>query len=203
MNGQYALMQSSSQHVIDAIGWSGFAGGTCFWIGAYLAVVESLNLNANLLYGAEVERAFGKLKQDLLLRYHRDGRASPDDDREIYCHKDMSGSTVCRPPWRWIGYSNTIGFWASFIQFIGATMFEIAVICGIPGVIGANQWQLQQAFIWTYVWLYVLNVFARGLLIFWVIPSSDGRFVRLHPSRLADTHPTVFDLCSHAFFCSV
>ena len=109
VNGQYALMQSSSQHVIDAIGWSGFAGGTCFWIGAYLAVVESLNLNANLLYGTEVEKARGKLKQDLLLRYHQDGK----EDTDVYCHVDSAGDTVCRAPWRWVGYSPTIGFWAS------------------------------------------------------------------------------------------
>lgn len=149
VNGQYALMQSSSQHVVNAIGWSGFAGGTCFWIGAYLAVVESLNLNTNLLYGVEVEKVFGTLKEDFLRRYHGDNHAKDDHATEVYCHTDLAGANVCRHPWRWVGYSNTIGFWASFIQFIGATMFEIAVICGIPGVIGADQWQLQQAFIWT------------------------------------------------------
>ncbi len=144
VNGQYALMQSSSQHVVNAIGWSGFAGGTCFWIGAYLAVVESLNLNTNLLYGAEVERVFGTIKEHYLSRYHGN-----DQTRELYCHKDVAGGTVCRNPWRWVGYSPTIGFFASFIQFIGATLFQIAVICGIPGVIGGDQWQLQQVFIWT------------------------------------------------------
>ena len=153
------LMQSSSQHVIDAIGWSGFAGGTCFWIGAYLSVVESLNLNQNLLYGTELVKAVGKVKLDVLYRYDRgaggvggvDGEDDSDDkdDKDVYCHRDASGETVCRAPWRWVGYSNTIGFWASFIQFIGATLFEVAVICGIPGVIGPNQWQVQQVFIWT------------------------------------------------------
>ena len=143
VNGQYALMQSSAQHVVDAIAWSGFAGGTCFWIGAYLAVVESLNLNSNLLYGVEVEKVVGRLKEELL-QYHTAGAG-----RAVYRHKDTSGDAIIRPSWRWVGYSNTIGFWASFIQFIGATFFEIAVICGIPGVIGPEQWQLQQTFIWT------------------------------------------------------
>lgn len=148
VNGQYALMQSSSQHVVNAIGWSGFAGGTCFWIGAYLAVVESLNLNNNLLYGAEVERVFGKLRDEIVKLKGLDN--FEDERTAVYCHKDPTGATGdCRSPWRWVGYSNTIGFWASFIQFIGATMFEIAVICGIPGVIDADQWELQQTFIWT------------------------------------------------------
>ena len=58
-------------------------------------------------------------------------------------------TSVLPATWKWWGYIPSIGFIAAFLQFIGATFFAIAVICGVPGVIGATEWQLQQAFIWT------------------------------------------------------
>lgn len=54
-----------------------------------------------------------------------------------------------RNPWRWWGYCPSLSYWASIIQFCGATMFTVSVISGIPGVIGPDQWQLQQALIWS------------------------------------------------------
>jgi len=161
VNGQYALMQDDSTYVVNAIGYSGFAGGMLFWLGAYLAVVEALNPNENLYYGTVL---LNLAKEKGLHHYHahrlkhmkeslREQRlAEPEVVAEVVEFVSPQGDEVMtpsHPKWRWVGYSPTIGFWAAFLQFIGATFFAIAVICGIPGVIGPTQWQLQQTFIWT------------------------------------------------------
>ena len=152
VNGQYALMQDSSTYVVNAIAYSGFAGGMLFWIGAYLAVVESLNENRNQFYGAALKRVAHDVKH--YKHYHvrrlRKGMALTQDDEQkivAWLAEEQQGDKGAA--WRWIGYTPSIGYWASIIQFIGATLFAIAVICGIPGVIGGTEWQLQQTFIWT------------------------------------------------------
>ena len=70
VNGQYALMQSNTPYVVNAIGYSGFAGGMLFWIGAYLAVVEALNTNKNLYYGAEIEKIANAVDKKLHAFHH-------------------------------------------------------------------------------------------------------------------------------------
>jgi hypothetical protein len=52
--------------------------------------------------------------------------------------------------WRWWGTeTSSLGWWASIIQFAGATAFTISVITGTPGVLSSTQWQLQTALSWT------------------------------------------------------
>lgn len=152
VNGQYALMQDDSTYVVNAIGYSGFAGGMLFWVGAYLAVVEALNTNKNLYYGAELEKLVVKLDGKIQLHAFHLKRLHSLGIRKVHSkevHQWKTQDPISPLEWRWYGYEPSIGFWAAFLQFIGATFFAIAVICGIPGVIGATQWQLQQTFIWT------------------------------------------------------
>ena len=161
VNGQYALMQSDSENVVDAIGYSALCGGLLFWVGAYFAVLEALNTNSLLSFGNAVKE----------LEHHHLGHRSKSGYHHIHFHlhrqKDVVGkkrvlvyddvtqkvpdghaSGIGRS-WRWWGYEPTLGFVAAFLQFIGATFFAVAVICGTPNVIGPDQWELQQAFIWT------------------------------------------------------
>ena len=150
VNGQYALMQSGSTYVVNAIGYSGFAGGMLFWVGAYLAVVEALNTNNNLYYGAELEKLVDKLDGAVQLHaFHFKRLHGIRIHKSKGVHQWKTVKTIGPSEWKWYGYVPTLGFWAAFLQFIGATFFAIAVICGIPGVIGPTQWQLQQTFIWT------------------------------------------------------
>lgn len=155
VNGQYALMQDSSTHVVNAIAYSGFAGGMLFWIGAYLAVVEALNENRNQFYGAALKRLEHHIEKykhfhaRRLRKLRKRINASKSDEQKAMAWLVQEQQGDKGVSWRWIGYTPSIGYWASIIQFIGATLFAIAVICGIPGVIGASQWQLQQTFIWT------------------------------------------------------
>lgn len=150
VNGQYALMQDDSTYVVNAIGYSGFAGGMLFWVGAYLAVVEALNVNKNLYYGAALEKVVDAIDGRLKLHaFHLRRAHALHLGKSKGVHRWASVKPVDPLHWRWYGYEPSIGFWAAFLQFIGATFFAVAVICGIPGVIGASQWQLQQTFIWT------------------------------------------------------
>lgn len=164
VNGQYALRQNDSSYVINAIGYSGFSGGMLFWIGAYLAVVEALNTNENYCFGAEMANLAHHILSNKRLHYkhyhiNRIRKLRRRDHARLTNYDAPSTNNVhqwisMKPctqqvKWRWIGYSPTIGFWATLLQFIGATFFAVAVISGIPGVIGATEWQLQQTFIWT------------------------------------------------------
>ncbi|WPT18091.1 hypothetical protein PSENEW3_00006093 [Picochlorum sp. SENEW3] len=155
VNGQYALMQDSSTHVTNAIAYSGFAGGMLFWIGAYLAVVEALNENRNQFYGAALKRLEHHIEKykhfhaRRLRKLRKRINVTKGDEEKALTWLKQERHVDKGVAWRWIGYTPSVGYWASVIQFIGATLFAIAVICGIPGVIGATEWQLQQTFIWT------------------------------------------------------
>ena len=61
-----------------------------------------------------------------------------------------AGAGALKMKWRWFGLQlNSLGWWASVIQFTGATCFTISVITDIPSVLSKSQWKLQVAFIWT------------------------------------------------------
>lgn len=55
----------------------------------------------------------------------------------------------CRA-WRWWGWDfHNAGFLAAFLLGFGCLLFSIAVCTAIPGVVDDDQWQVQQALIWT------------------------------------------------------
>eukprot|EP00890_Picochlorum_soloecismus_P003865 jgi/Picsp_1/447/NSC_00445-R1_integral membrane protein len=171
VNGQYALMQSSASNVVNGIGYSALIGGLLFWVGAYFAVLEALNVSKNLNFGVAVHELVHDLEKreskfhsykhyhmERLKKMHNNPDylrfqhmksfkvTLGDDETDM---RNTKGTTLFPASWKWWGYVPSIGFVAAFLQFIGATFFAIAVICGVPGVIGATEWQLQQAFIWT------------------------------------------------------
>lgn len=93
-------------------------------------------------------------------RYIREGeKAKKHTMRKMYAYvpnkssvsmgpEAEKGTEAC-PAWRWWGWDfHSVGFTAAFLLAIGCLVFTIAVISAIPGVIEADQWQLQQAFIW-------------------------------------------------------
>lgn len=82
--------------------------------------------------------------------------------------------------WRWWGTETTsIGWWASIIQYFGASAFTIAVIAGTPGVLSSTQWQLQTALIWTMQVVGSIGfIISSGMLMLeeqreWYIPALD------------------------------
>jgi hypothetical protein len=42
-----------------------------------------------------------------------------------------------------------VGFAAAFVQMLGASLFQVSVVAGVPHLIPAASWQLADALIWT------------------------------------------------------
>ncbi len=42
-----------------------------------------------------------------------------------------------------------VGFAAAFVQMLGASLFQLSVVAGVPHLIPAASWQLADALIWT------------------------------------------------------
>ena len=42
-----------------------------------------------------------------------------------------------------------MGFNAAFVQMLGASLFQLSVVAGVPHLIPAADWQLADALIWT------------------------------------------------------
>ena len=85
-----------------------------------------------------------------------------------------------RSGWRWFGVeSSSYGWWASMIQFTGATAFSVAVITGIPGVLASSQWVLSTLLIWTMQVIgSICFILSSAMLLMeeqrkWYIPALD------------------------------
>jgi len=171
------------------VGYWGLAGGLLFWVGAYLAVVEALNERSDIAFGSalrDVLREIDKESKDIRHYVHHTHRKrvvvhSPEsvDGAALSGEVPVAGSSTARG-WRWFGLElDSLGFLASGVQFIGATCFTIAVIAGTPGVISPEQWQSQQALIWSMQIFGSLCFFWSSLLLMleeqpaWYIPGFD------------------------------
>ena len=56
----------------------------------------------------------------------------------------------CHTPTRSCGRRwQSIGFVAAFTQMIGASLFQLSVVAGVPNLISPNDWQLVDALVWT------------------------------------------------------
>jgi hypothetical protein len=82
--------------------------------------------------------------------------------------------------WRWWGTeTSSIGWWASIIQFTGATAFTVSVITGTPGVLADSQWQVETALSWTMQVIGSLGFIISSLILMleeqreWYIPALD------------------------------
>ncbi|KAI9031479.1 hypothetical protein DFJ74DRAFT_629101 [Hyaloraphidium curvatum] len=146
INGQYVIWPPANPEAADLVtSWSGFVGGLLFWVGAYLAVVEALNDRDGEGFGYELHRLAEEAAGEpaAVVRYlerHHGSKSVP------------AARVAYTPPhdgWRWIGLqTDSIGWWASVIQYMGATCFTVAVICGLPGVIGPTQVVAENVLVW-------------------------------------------------------
>ncbi|KAF7122216.1 hypothetical protein CNMCM5793_000173 [Aspergillus hiratsukae] len=135
--------------VLTGGGVTAFIGATVFEIGSVLLVLEAVNENQTGCFGwavetaskeaaEEVEQAAMRIKSDIdsCLHHHAHRRSflTPSETRQAAGRK---------PPFEWLPtatelrthYLHEIGFWASFVQLVGATIFWIAGFTGLPGII--------------------------------------------------------------------
>ncbi|KAG8718994.1 hypothetical protein FRC09_011761 [Ceratobasidium sp. 395] len=97
------------EHLAAASAWA-FIGGTVFEVGSYLMFVEALNTGHDELFGEALKDEVDKLES----------RPQRKDVR-----------------FRWWGSTSwrNLGFLASSIQLVAATVFWISTLTGLPGVI--------------------------------------------------------------------
>ncbi|KAJ3548914.1 hypothetical protein NM688_g5234 [Phlebia brevispora] len=102
-----------------------FIGGTCFEIGGYLAYVESLNTEHEELFGQQLRGLF-EGSESRRVRNEKSQRSDYDAGEDTKPRK-----------FRWIGLGSfrELGFLASFIQFLAASIFWISTLTGLPGII--------------------------------------------------------------------
>lgn len=174
INGQYFMWPIGNNPDLpintSLTAYSALVGGLLFWVGAYLAVVESLNEKESGQFGVEVEhllednlKAASADVQRYIARVHDSSKGeSPHAAKVTFSETTFDGQATAPrgnrnrlPPtkkWRWIGTEpKSIGWWASIIQYTGATAFTVSVMSGTPGVISAdnpNAWQLEIALSW-------------------------------------------------------
>lgn len=149
-----------------------------FWIGAYLAIVEALNeritSTSQGAYGMELKHLLHHLEnqdddvQFYVKKYLTRAQKIEPGWSPVNLHNTRHRVCVMQrcptmrwndPPftcdgaslkWRWWGSEvRSMGWWASVIQFTGATCFTVSVITGTPGVSDSSQWELQFALIWS------------------------------------------------------
>jgi hypothetical protein len=125
-------------------GWTALVGGTLFEFGGYMMVLESLNRNHEVVcactaYETDPEVCFGHaVHQHCTHLFHNRSRRNSDSEQNEDQQK-----------WRWFGARwGEIGFIASSIQFVAATIFWISTITGIPGVINMENTGLVDGIFW-------------------------------------------------------
>lgn len=187
VNGWFLFLPVGNENVdLYVSGYTALAGGTLFWIGAYLSVVEALNTGVEINFAHEVleaahhdlEAASGGARHAPRPSHHQvsNGHQQPQqspllpqpigatttgggfedgsvaaDGQGMVGGAPVNGHTAAngcaagadlkveddtllqKQRWRWWGFKwHDLGYWAVFIQFIGATLFEISVIMGVP-----------------------------------------------------------------------
>lgn len=187
INGHFSLWQvPNAAKNKNIVGYSALAGGLLFWLGAYCAILESLNESDDLSNVTNVSNVMedeyghpGHVRRYLLYRM-RSMESKPTAAVGLDGGQEAQSKKRSRHKWRWWGYEPTsIGYLASTIQFCGATFFTISVISGVPGVIRKYQWQLQQAFQWTPQVVGALCFIISSVLMMleeqetWYLPALD------------------------------
>lgn len=188
VNGWYLFLPTSNEKVdLYVAAYTGLAGGTLFWFGAWLSIVEALNT------GIEV-----RLPHEAHLALHHDLEATADKVHGMHSHHavaaglDEPATTSCCPKqtvasevgsvstsasgasrekFRWWGTEwHDIGFVAVILQFIGATLFEFAVILAVPGVLPEEtptRYAAWDATVWTFqtvgAWGFIISA---GIFMF-------------------------------------
>jgi hypothetical protein len=148
VNGFFSFLPSLNLIAVnnEALGWTGFTGGTIFLFGGFLMILESLNRKqvvCSPILGELIEKVcFGSACRDLYDRcthhFHNYDRKLSEDDVDSHLQD-----------WIWFGARwHEIGFVASAIQCLAATIFWIATVTGIPGVIDMNNIRLTNGIFW-------------------------------------------------------
>ncbi|KAJ5298626.1 uncharacterized protein N7443_006746 [Penicillium atrosanguineum] len=140
-------------------GVSGFIGATVFEIGSVLLLLEAVNANQTGCFGWALETELGKVETA-----HATTKMTPNKDDCVHHHAnkknlvgagrhgahrkshDATTGYVTELPeggsFRWMPsltelrthYLHELGFLASLVQFIAATVFWIAGFTGLPGI---------------------------------------------------------------------
>jgi hypothetical protein len=178
------------------MGYSALVGGLLFWVGAYLSIVEALNEQEKLNYGVELRHVMDALENEPrdIQRYVKNKISGANNNNQIAYHvvyvdkvKDNNNNNTSekegkKPPrkWRWIGTEpSSLGWWASVIQFTGATAFTISVITGTPNVVSESQWQVTYALSWTMQVIGSIGFIVSSAMLMleeqreWYIPAID------------------------------
>ncbi|ORX35146.1 hypothetical protein BD324DRAFT_634045 [Kockovaella imperatae] len=149
-----------------------FIGGTVFEIGSYLMVVEALDRGREINFGTaigqllhhrrhvdqEKDAEHHKLIQDHVLHHRERHSSSTTLSHAVNTDggTEKNGKQSKVKPWIWWGPPmwHDMGYCAAVIQFFGATVFWIATITGLPGVIpgfaaGGGSIAIIDVFFWT------------------------------------------------------
>lgn len=188
-------------------GWTGFVGATIFELGGVLLILEAFNTNHTGCFGWALETALEKTIEDGIPRHmnelrptasrcehHHANRKSFLGERHYHANdnahsqRDDTGyvtSSTDGRSFRWIPsmselrthYFHEIGFIASFILFVSATIFWIGAIVGIPGIFNHLSQGLTDGLYWGTTTLGGVGFTLSSLLYMletqskWYIPS--------------------------------
>jgi hypothetical protein len=182
---------ASLQFNINAMGYSALVGGLLFWVGAYLSIVEALNEKEKLNFSIELRHVMHKVEKEPrdIQKFIKSkisnsaADASNGERKKGACHLhyvEKNTTSDTNTPWRWWGMeTSSLGWWASVIQFTGATAFTISVITGTPGVLSPSQWQLNYALSWTMQVVGSIGFIVSSAMLMleeqreWFIPALD------------------------------
>lgn len=150
---------------LTAGGVTAFIGATIFEIGSILLLLEAVNENRTSCFGWAVETVVKRLEsKDNLLNATE---VRPVESNECSHHHSNKGSFLRdglretspgdQRSFEWVPsmtelrthYFHELGFWASFVQWIGATIFWIAGFTGLPGIIQYMSPGLEDGVYWT------------------------------------------------------
>lgn len=146
-------------------GVSGFIGATIFEIGSVLLLLEAVNENHASCFGWAVENVVKRLesREDLI----NTTEVRPLESHDCSHHHSNKGSflrdglrersTDDQRSFEWLPslselrshYFHELGFLASFVQLIGATIFWIAGFTGLPGILNHMSQGLTDGVYWT------------------------------------------------------
>lgn len=146
-------------------GVSAFIGATIFEIGSVLLLLEAVNENQTSCFGWAVEKVVKRLesREDLI----NTTEVKPIESQDCSHHHSNKHSFLRdgirersledQRSFEWLPslaelrshYFHELGFLASFVQLIGATIFWIAGFTGLPGIIDHMSQGLTDGVYWT------------------------------------------------------
>lgn len=156
--------------VLTGGGVTAFIGATIFEIGSILLLLEAVNENNTACFGWAVETVVKRMeshqKQSTIPTTQKT-QVRPLDQSECSHHHvnkrsflrdgvketspEKQRSFEWFPSWTELKdhYFHELGFWASLVQFVGATIFWIAGFTGLPGITNVMGQNLTDGVYWT------------------------------------------------------